>query len=509
MAFTDAEIAEQQRLKSIRDAFNPDPTGFLAPAPAPAPAPSPVAPVAPMAPVDVAPLPLGAPGAVPSQHAPLVNTGSMMGVQQPNSVVPQAGVAADVPLAPIKLLKPTPMAPPQDSMGLQPKTLTSTDSTTQTQTSTTSGKDTRGLQAANKQLGDVTRVGGELEGKQQLAKGEAGLEIAAQKAQDLEDLQAQDALRKATLEAEKQKVDQAVNEQANFQFDANRFYKRMSTGQSVAAGVGIALGALAQGFGQKSNAALDILDKQVDKDLQQQQMEYSKLKDKTAAANSGYGMMRQMGLDDKEASLKFKEMAVNNLQSKLEAGLTKQFGPEVAAQKASEAVANQRAKLEEQKVVAQGQTTKSVSNITKTETKANPLAMGMRGGYRDGDGKILSGEVAGKVAFHDQTLNELNSMKKILAEDKSTWSPTGTGKYARSVERAIDTLGRLRSGGAIGDNEFKSFKNMLTNRFDTKEEGLARIDEMMNSLMVGRNALTVSPYSAPEDTSVPVIGKKY
>jgi hypothetical protein len=409
-------------------------------------------------------------------------------------------------------LKPTPAAPQDAGMGMgmgMPRTLTTSDSTTQTQTSTTSGKNTKGVEAASKAMGEVAKAGGELGARQADAKADASLELAEQKAVDLQDMQDKEVLRKATLEAEKQKVDQAVNDQAQFQFDANRFYKRMSTGQSVAAGIGIALGALAQGFGQKSNAAIDILDKQVDKDLQQQQMEYGKLKDKTAAANSGYGMMRQMGLDDKEASIKFKQMSIDNLQSKLEAGLEKQFGPDVARQKAAEATSKSRADLEKMKLDAQGTSTKTVSNITKTETKANPLAMGMGGGYRDGDGKLLSGEVAGKVAFHDQTLNELNTMKKILAEDKSTWSPTGTGKYARSVERAIDTLGRLRSGGAIGEEEFKSFKNMLTNRFDTKEEGLARIDEMMNSLMVGRNALTVSPYSAPADTSVPVIGKKY
>lgn len=473
-------------------------------------------------PVPIAPVPMGdIPGPSP---AFVPDAATALPAPVAPLPVPQGSVDAPGPVRlPFAPLAPPPSAPvlkgsdqyvappaaPKDAsmgMGIHPTMLTSTDSTTQSSTSTTSGKDTRGLEAASRGMADVVKAGGELDARQQAAKGDAGLQIAEQKAQDLQSLQDEEALRKANLAAEKQKVDQAVNDQAQFQFDANRFYRRMGTGQSVAAGVGIALGALAQGFGQKSNIAIDMLDKQVDKDLQQQQMEYGKLKDKTAAANSGYGMMRQMGLDDKEASLKFKQMSVDNLQSKLEAGLTKQYGPDVARQKAAEAVANSRAKLEEQKVAAQGSKTKTISNITKTETKTNPATMGMGGGYRDGDGKLLSGEVAGKVGFHDQTLNELNTMKKMLAEDKSTWSPTGTGKYARSVTRAVDTLGRLRSGGAIGDEEFKSFKNMLTNRFDTKEEGLARIDEMMNSLMVGRNALTVTPYSAPKDTDRPQKG---
>jgi hypothetical protein len=453
-----------------------------------------VAPVAPVAPVDAAPLPLGAPGAVPSPQAPLVNSGA--------------------PLKPT----PTPAAPQYAGMGMamQPSMLTSTDSTTQTQTSTTSGKDTRGLQAANKQLGDLTKAGGELEGRQQLAKGEAGLEIAAQKAQDLEELQAQDALRKATLEAEKQKVDQAVNEQANFQFDANRFYKRMGTGQAVAAGVGIALGALAQGFGQKSNAAIDILDKQVDKDLQQQQMEYSKLKDKTAAANSGYGMMRQMGLDDKEASLKFKEMAVNNLQSKLEAGLTKQFGPEVAAQKASEAVANQRAKLEEQKVAAQGQTTKSVSNITKTETKEDPrvraaadkAAIEKAGGLVGHDGKPLVGETAIKAGHYKSAMDEIQTMRRILEKGGDKVSFYGDNPFTRARARAVESFGRGNSGGAIGDQEVKNFKGMLSAITDTNKEGLDRLGEAGDMLGGKFKILSASPYVPPAE-SAPVIGKKY
>jgi hypothetical protein len=457
------------------------------------------------APVTPLPVPQGnvdAPGPVRLPFAPLA---------PPVSAAAPKG--ADQYVAP-------PAAPKDASMGMamQPSMLTTTDNTTQTQTSTTSGKDTRGLQAANKQLGDVTKAGGELEGRQQLAKGEAGLEIAAQKAQDLEELQAQDALRKATLEAEKQKVDQSVNEQANFQFDANRFYKRMGTGQAVAAGVGIALGALAQGFGQKSNIAIDMLDKQVDKDLQQQQMEYSKLKDKTAAANSGYGMMRQMGLDDKEASLKFKEMAVNNLQSKLEAGLTKQFGPEVAAQKASEAVANQRAKLEEQKVAAQGQTTKSVSSITKTEQRENPkvleaantAAIERTGGLLGYDKKPITGESAVKVGHYRGAMDEVEAMRNLVKNGSSTFKLIGDNDFTRAMGRAAENFGRAQSGGAINTDEEKRFRQMFRNLTDNKEETLKRLDEAQAMLSRKYGIITSTPYSPPKDmSSPPKAGEKY
>ena len=414
-----------------------------------------------------------------------------------------------------------PQAAPQDAsmgMAMQPSMLTTTDNTTQTQTSTTSGKDTRGLTAATKAMEAVTKAGGELGAKQADAKASASLELAEQKAVDLQDMQDQEALRKATLEAEKQKVDQAVNDQAQFQFDANRFYRRMGTGQSVAAGVGIALGALAQGFGQKSNAAIDILDKQVDKDLQQQQMEYNKLKDKTAAANSGYGMMRQMGLDEKDAAIKFKEMSINNLQAKLEAGLEKQFGSEVARQKAAEAVANSRAKLEEQKVAAQGQTTKSVSSITKTEKRENPkvleaanaAAIERAGGLFGYDKKPITGESAVKVGHYRGAMDEVEAMRNLVKNGSSTFKLIGDNDFTRAMGRAAENFGRAQSGGAINTDEEKRFRGMFRNLTDNKEETLKRLDEAQAMLSRKYGIMTSTPYSPPKDmSSPPKSGEKY
>ena len=418
------------------------------------------------------------------------------------------------------LLKPKPVQNPVLDPSLnapRPSPLTSTDITTQTNSSTTSAKDTRGLEAASKGMSDVIKTGGELEAKQQAAKGDAGLQVAEQKAQDLQDLQDEEALRKASLAAEKQRVDQAVDDQARFQFDANRFYRRMSTGQSVAAGIGIALGALAQGFGQKSNIAIDMLDKQVEKDLQQQQMEYNKLKDKTAAANSGYGMMRQMGLDDKEASLKFKQMSIDNLQSKLEAGLTKQFGPDVAKQKAAESVAKQRQELETQKIAAQGQTTKSKSTLTKTETKDNSRAMEAAnrdaiersGGLVGYDNKPITGESAIKVGHYRGAMDEVEAMRNLVKKGESTFKLVGDNDFTRAMSRAAENFGRAQSGGAINTDEEKRFRQMFRNLTDNREETLKRLDEAQAMLNRKYSIMTPTAYNPPKDTAPATIGKAY
>lgn len=459
-------------------------------------------------PAPVAPLPVpqgrvDAPGPVRLPFAPLA---------PPPSAPVSKG--ADQYVAP-------PVAPKDASMGMgmgQPSMLTSTDSTTQTQTSTTSGKDTKGVEAASKAMGDVTKAGGELAARQADAKADASLELAEQKAVDLQDLEDQEALRMATLEAEKQKVDQAVNDQAQFQFDSNRFYKRMGTGQSVSAGIGIALGALAQGFGQKSNAALDILDKQVEKDLQQQQMEYGKLKDKTAAANSGYGMMRQMGLDDKEASIKFKQMAIDNLQSKLEAGLEKQFGPEVAKQKAAEAFAKQNADLENIRLGAQGSKTKSVSTVTKKETRENPkvleaanaAAIEKAGGLLGYDKKPITGESAVKVGHYRGAMDEVEAMRNLVKKGTSTFKLIGDNDFTRAMGRAAENFGRAQSGGAIQTDEEKRFRGMFRNLTDNKEEVLKRLDEAQAMLSRKYGIITSTPYSPPKDmSSPPKAGEKY
>jgi hypothetical protein len=183
---------------------------------------------------------------------------------------------------------------------------------------------------AERQKFDVKKAEAEALSKEEMAS------IIGEQADEKEALREQQ--KQAQMKAEED-LRKSADEALKFDFDQNRVWKRMGTGSSIAAGIGIALGALAQGFGAKSNAALDVMDKQIQRDIDQQKMEYDKIKDKAKAQESAYGRLRQMGLDDMQAQDAIHKQAIEQARLGIEAGFLKTMGPEEAFAKSKEAVA--------------------------------------------------------------------------------------------------------------------------------------------------------------------------
>lgn len=57
-------------------------------------------------------------------------------------------------------------------------------------------------------------------------------------------------------------------------------------------------------------------------------------------------------------------------------------------------------------------------------------------------------------------------------------SLTGTGSYKAAIANATDVIGRLRSGGAIGQEEEKQFKSLLPQTFDTPQTAAYKLNQL-------------------------------
>lgn len=363
--------------------------------------------------------------------------------------------------------------------------------TNQTTTQGLTDQSKKDLESANTAMTGAIERQGALESekikqqgldKQELARIE-GEQLTAEK-------KARDEQRAKEIEAQKQ-LDNSAQDMLKYEFDQNRVWKRATTGGSIAAGIGIALGALAQGFGAKSNAALDAIDKQINRDIEQQRMEYEKIKDKTRAQDSAYGRLRQLGMDDSQARAQMQKATYNQIQNRLEAGLTQKFGPEEAKIKTDLAMATQNMKLAE--ATKEQQSKVKGSTVTKQTEMKQVSGTGGKG-IRGYDDKPLSGEMAKQVGFMDGFLSDLGLMKKAVQKGDNRYKFGKDNEFTRAQTRAAENLGRLQSGGAVTEGEMKIFEGILKGFWDNPQESLKRLTEQENIIMGRRQGITPSPF---------------
>jgi len=350
---------------------------------------------------------------MPVTPMPVTSMQSMpQGVQPQPQPQPQAPVGIQPEFIAPSPQQSTPMAAPQGPMMIP--TFEKTASTfIDNSTSGVDAKSAAAIRAASaeqqKAVMDLSQVEAQKAQQQSLSKEEQaaiqGTQIDAEKA-------AREEQRAKELNAQKE-MDKTANDLLATEFDQNRVWKRMGTGGSIAAGVGIALGALAQGFGAKSNAALDVIGKQVERDIEQQRMEYEKIKDKAKAQDSAYGRLRQLGMDDNQARAQLNKATLDQIQTKLEVGLAK-LGVQEAPLKAAEATANARLKEE--------------YALKKTEVKSVKKQTNETQGMKIGGGAPLNQkeqvELA-QMADKDEAMKNFRNAKTGLQKFQGTLDSKG------------------------------------------------------------------------------------
>lgn len=101
------------------------------------------------------------------------------------------------------------------------------------------------------------------------------------------------AERDEELQQRAQDFDQSVKALSKMSLDPNRFWASRTTGQKISAMVGIALGGFVQGARGGSNAGLDIINQQIERDIKAQEFAYSAARDTANAKQTAFGMAMQ------------------------------------------------------------------------------------------------------------------------------------------------------------------------------------------------------------------------
>lgn len=111
-------------------------------------------------------------------------------------------------------------------------------------------------------------------------------------------------------------------------------------------------------------------------------------------------------------------------------------------------------------------------------TEAQAAAMGLTPGA-DAMEKPLSGDTAKLVANSQQALKDISRLKGIVAEEFGRgrfWND----EYKSAESNIIDSLGRLRSGGAITEDEEATFRKLMPRWWNTDEESVSRLERLEN-----------------------------
>ena len=153
----------------------------------------------------------------------------------------------------------------------------------------------------------------------------------------------------------------------------------------------------------------------------------------------------------------------------------------------------------------------SQSNVTTSE--------GIFRNTYDGDGNVInsvkigdSAESAEKVkqqAIAESGLTSLETMKEILKNDGGSGmdgtylapSLINSGTYEAARKNVADTIGRLRSGGAITQDELKTFLALLPDAFDstkTVEDKINQVEEILTGYLGGSDEESTSSLTNEE-----------
>lgn len=101
-----------------------------------------------------------------------------------------------------------------------------------------------------------------------------------------------------------------------------------------------------------------------------------------------------------------------------------------------------------------------------------------------GKEKQLSAAEIDRLDKVNMGLRAIEDMSAALSEGHSTYSVFGDNPYTESARRFSEAIGRLESGGAIGEKEAKEFRAMAPTHFDSpemKQHKLLKMKEEFNS----------------------------
>lgn len=180
-------------------------------------------------------------------------------------------------------------------------------------------------ESAAKTLGDSAIKGAQEQSRayETLIKDAEVKRIEAQKAQADQQAMIAGEMKKAQVLSEE--IQKAAH------VDPNRVWKNMDTGNRIVAAISIAFGAIGAGMTGKSNGAIDVIDKAIDRDIDAQKLALTQKQTTLGNQMNIVGMMRQQFGDVRAADAAALAALYDNAKLRVQQIATKYQGTETAA----------------------------------------------------------------------------------------------------------------------------------------------------------------------------------
>jgi len=363
------------------------------------------------------------------------------------------------PAAPVETKLPEatmPPAPPQElvpDLPLAPEQQTTTEMAPQmpqVQQGQSASVSASGPVAVNYNTGTVGRIEQGLKQQEQAIKAQMDAEVA--RAQAMEQVQAEQALKMRAMEQEATKqvaehqmlADQAAQDVLNAKVDPNRYWKGQGVAQAATSIVGLILGSIgAANTGQ--NSVVPLIDKAIDRDIEAQKMELGK-KQNFLSYMLQRGHDLQSGIQFRKAFMM--DVFAAQLQStaaKAESPIIRAKGEQLAAQlKIQGAQIRQQAALNDVQIASFNASRRLAEQQRRDaiEALAVPLPDGRTVYARDKDALKDVRDAADAYGQAKSNLDELLAFRKKYGAEKMPSEELAAAKVtAAMLQQNIRKLG--------------------------------------------------------------------
>lgn len=301
---------------------------------------------------------------------------------------------------------------------------------------------------------------GEKIAAQQFGAAQEVSRINQKREQDFLDQQAVSEKKLGEMEVKRQAATDAVKD-----FKFQDYWADKSTGQKIGAGLSILLGSIGGSLsGTNDNAALEVINGAIQRDIKLQQMNYEKLKDGVGEADSAYSRLyKQLG--DKEQTInQLYIMGLESTKSKLQEKI-QQFGGEQAKVNGMKALADIQVKVDQ---LNADMSAKMAAQVAKSMAASKDMqqnlipALGIYATTKEGASKM--NELAGSTRAAQDGIGQLLSFSAQAGKSISPEMRAKAETTASLVQAALRVP--ILGPGVVNEREFKLLERIVANPTD-------------------------------------------
>lgn len=284
--------------------------------------------------------------------------------------------------------------------------------------------------------------------------------------------QQNEATRLTRLQEAQDAYSSAVKELGTTKVDPNNYWKEKTTGQKIAVGIALAMGAIGQSLANaKENYAIRAIENAIDRDLAAQKANIATKGESVRLRENSLAALRQRLGDERLADLAAKESALEVVKGQFieRIGASKSEAAKAAGLKAIAELSGKQAELRaqatavQQTIAAGGQKSSVTVDSTKPGTGRSDDPMWTR------HGKAPDAEAAKKVreadAAYGEGMAELANyrakIKEIGTLSPYKWGTKEKGAWDAATESVKNMLRQVKNMGVLQPSESKELDNRL------------------------------------------------